>query len=105
MQQEPAQKQPVIVAGKDVKEVDNDYFLIPVKIMDHEGPFSANFPVENRLLPQGKSDACLQLYALSTHQQHTSAAAQEIANIVGCCGIVTGHVTHAHKQLLHWVQV
>ena len=76
MQQEPTQKQPVIVAGKDVKEVDNDYFLIPVKIMDHEGPFSANFPIENRLLPQGKSDACLQLYALLTHQQHTSAAAQ-----------------------------
>ena len=62
--QEPSQKQPVIVAGKDVKEVDNDYFLIPVKIMDHEGPFSADFPIENRLLPQGTSDACTQLYAL-----------------------------------------
>lgn len=52
--QEPTQKQPVIVAGKDVKEVDNDYFLIPVKIMDHEGPLTAGFPIENRLLPQGK---------------------------------------------------
>ena len=52
--QEPTQKQPVIVAGKDVKEVDNDYFLIPVKIMDHEGPLSAGFSIENRLLPQGK---------------------------------------------------
>ena len=51
--QEPKQKQPVIVAGKDVKEVDNDYFLIPVKIMDHEGPLKTSFPIENRLLPQG----------------------------------------------------
>ena len=53
--QEPTLKQPVIVAGKDVKEVDNDYFLIPVKIMDHEGPLRTSFPVENRLLPQGVS--------------------------------------------------
>ena len=42
------------MAGKDVKEVDNDYFLIPVKIMDHEGPLTAGFPIENRLLPQGR---------------------------------------------------
>lgn len=55
MLQEPTQKQPVIVAGKDVKEVDNDYFLIPVKIMDHEGPLRSSFPVENRLLPQGQN--------------------------------------------------
>lgn len=53
---EPTQKQPVIVAGKDVKEVDNDYFLIPVKIMDHEGPLRSSFPVENRLLPQGSAE-------------------------------------------------
>ena len=51
--QEPTHKQPVIVAGKDVKEVDNDYFLIPVSIKDHEGPLKTNFPIENRLLPQG----------------------------------------------------
>ncbi|KAL3153175.1 hypothetical protein ABBQ38_011927 [Trebouxia sp. C0009 RCD-2024] len=53
---EPTHKQPVIVAGKDVKEVDNDYFLIPVSIKDHEGPLSTTFPVENRLLPQGPSE-------------------------------------------------
>ena len=51
--QEPTHKQPVIVAGKDVKEVDNDYFLIPVSIKDHEGPLRTTFPIENRLLPQG----------------------------------------------------
>lgn len=60
--QEPTQKQPVIVAGKDVKEVDNDYFLIPVKIMDHEGPLTAGFPIENRLLPQGKSNVSVSIY-------------------------------------------
>ena len=51
--QEPKKKDPVIVAGKDVAEVDNDYFLIPLKILDHEGPLQTSFPVENRLLPQG----------------------------------------------------
>ena len=47
---------PVIVAGKDAGEVDNDYFLIPVGIRDHEGPLAAAFPIENRLLPQGKAE-------------------------------------------------
>lgn len=53
---EPGNKAPVIVAGKDVGEVDNDYFLVPVKILDHEGPLRTEFPVENRLLPQGKAE-------------------------------------------------
>lgn len=43
----------MIVAGKDQGEVDNDYFLIPVSIKDHQGPLENAFPVENRLLPQG----------------------------------------------------
>ena len=64
--QEPKLKQPVIVAGKDVKEVDNDYFLIPVKIMDHEGPLRTTFPVENRLLPQGVSPFPLSFCNLAT---------------------------------------
>lgn len=51
--QEPKNERPVVVAGKDQGEVDNDYLLIPVNILDHEGPLSATFPVENRLLPQG----------------------------------------------------
>lgn len=52
--QDPSEKTPVIVAGKDVAEVDNDYFLLPVSILDHEGPLRTAFPVENRLLPQGE---------------------------------------------------
>jgi hypothetical protein len=51
--QEPGHQAPVIVAGKDQGEVDNDYLLIPVNILDHEGALGAAFPVENRLLPQG----------------------------------------------------
>lgn len=47
---------PVIVAGKDVDEVDNDWFLCPCKILQHEGPLTTSFPVENRLLPQGKAE-------------------------------------------------
>ena len=53
--QEPKKKDPVIVAGKDVSEVDVDYFLIPVNIRDHEGPLFTSFPIENRLIPQGMS--------------------------------------------------
>ncbi|KAK6940897.1 Nuclear pore localization protein Npl4, ubiquitin-like domain [Dillenia turbinata] len=38
----------VVVGGKDTKEVDNDFFLVVVKIFDHEGPLSCTFPIENR---------------------------------------------------------
>lgn len=51
--QEPGNAMPVIVAGKDQGEVDNDYFLMPVSIKDHVGPLENAFPCENRLLPQG----------------------------------------------------
>lgn len=51
--QDPKNQTPVIVAGKDQGEVDNDYFLIPVPISDHQGPLENAFPVENRLLGQG----------------------------------------------------
>mmetsp|Transcript_20771 Transcript_20771/g.62557 ORF Transcript_20771/g.62557 Transcript_20771/m.62557 type:complete len:413 (-) Transcript_20771:823-2061(-) len=49
---EPNNPTPVIVAVKDLGEVDNDYFLIPVGIRDHEGPLKSSFPVENRLVAQ-----------------------------------------------------
>lgn len=58
---DPKNKTPVIVAGKDLGEVDNDYFLVPVPIRDHDGPLSTNFPVENRLLPQGSGELRKQL--------------------------------------------
>lgn len=41
-------KKDVVVGGKDVKEVDNDFFLVLVKIVDHQGPLSSTFPIENR---------------------------------------------------------
>lgn len=66
--QEPDKKYPVIVAGKDVDEVDNDFFLCPVNILDHKGPLSCSFPVENRLLPQGSPE-------LKAHLQKKSGAA------------------------------
>ncbi|KAL4446805.1 hypothetical protein ABPG77_008049 [Micractinium sp. CCAP 211/92] len=50
---DPKDETPVIVASKDQGEVDNDYFLVPVAVKDHEGPLENKFPVENRLLPQG----------------------------------------------------
>lgn len=42
-------KKDVVVGVKDTKEIDNDFFLVPVKIIDHQGPLSSTFPVENRI--------------------------------------------------------
>lgn len=52
---DPSLALPAIVGGKDAKEVDNDYFLVPVPIRDHGGPLGRErgFAVENRLTPQG----------------------------------------------------
>ena len=58
---EPGKKAPVIVAGKDTNEVDNEWFLCPVKILDHQGVLSSDFPIENRLTPQGMSELAAHL--------------------------------------------
>ena len=42
----------LLIAGRDANEADVDYFLCAVKILDHSGPLSARFPIENRLIPQ-----------------------------------------------------
>ncbi|OVA04385.1 Nuclear pore localization protein NPL4 [Macleaya cordata] len=44
-------KKDVVVGVKDTKEVDNDFFLVVVKILDHQGPLSSTFPIENRNTP------------------------------------------------------
>ncbi|KAG7570880.1 MPN domain [Arabidopsis thaliana x Arabidopsis arenosa] len=41
-------KKEVVVGVKDLKEVDNDFFLVLVRILDHQGPLSSAFPIENR---------------------------------------------------------
>lgn len=41
-------KKDVVVGVKDTREVDNDFFLVVVKILDHQGPLSSTFPIENR---------------------------------------------------------
>ncbi len=43
-------------AGKDADSVDNDWFLCPLKILQHDGPLLTSFAVENRLIPQTKKD-------------------------------------------------
>ncbi|XP_068661498.1 NPL4-like protein 2 isoform X2 [Aristolochia californica] len=53
-------KKDVIVGGKDSREVDNDFFLVVVKILDHQGPLSCSFPIENRINP-------VTMRALKTH--------------------------------------
>ncbi|XP_042013414.1 NPL4-like protein 2 [Salvia splendens] len=40
----------VVVGGKDTKDVDNDFFMVVVKIVDHQGPLSSTFPIENRII-------------------------------------------------------
>uniref|UniRef100_A0A2P2QP65 MPN domain-containing protein n=1 Tax=Rhizophora mucronata TaxID=61149 RepID=A0A2P2QP65_RHIMU len=57
-------KKDVVVGSKDVKEVDNDFFLVVVKIFDHMGPLSSAFPVENRATPAT-------MRALKTHLDRT----------------------------------
>ncbi|CAI5491890.1 unnamed protein product [Closterium sp. Naga37s-1] len=49
-------KKQVVVAGRDTKEVDNDFFLMPIKIVDHQGPLTTSFPVENRVLVPTQND-------------------------------------------------
>jgi nuclear protein localization family protein 4 len=44
-------KKEVILLQKDTYDVDNDFFLVPVKIFDHEGSMTTTFPVENREPP------------------------------------------------------
>ncbi|KAJ3669664.1 hypothetical protein LUZ60_011614 [Juncus effusus] len=57
-------KKEVVVGSKDSKEVDNDFFLVPVKIADHQGPLQCTFPVENRI-------TTVSLRALKTHLDKT----------------------------------
>mmetsp|Transcript_2195 Transcript_2195/g.7858 ORF Transcript_2195/g.7858 Transcript_2195/m.7858 type:complete len:430 (-) Transcript_2195:167-1456(-) len=48
---------PIVVAGKDVTEVDNDFFLVPVSILNHNSDrLKCSFPVENRIIPQGVAE-------------------------------------------------
>ena len=63
---EPTKEKPVIVAGKDTNRVDNEWFLCPVKILDHEGMLSSDFPIENRLTPQGMSELKAYLKQMSS---------------------------------------
>ncbi|WOL15855.1 NPL4-like protein isoform X1 [Canna indica] len=57
-------KKDVVVSGKDTKQVDNDFFLVLVKISDHQGPLSSSFPIENRI-------SILTLKALRSHLDRT----------------------------------
>jgi hypothetical protein len=41
-------KKDAIVLQKDTCDVDNDFFLVPVKIFDHEGSLTTMFSVENQ---------------------------------------------------------
>ncbi|WVZ82482.1 hypothetical protein U9M48_029739 [Paspalum notatum var. saurae] len=54
----------VVAGGKDTMQVDNDFFLVAVKISDHQGPLSVGFPIENRGSPVGMS-------ALRIHLERT----------------------------------
>lgn len=57
-------KKEVVVGVKDTKEIDNDFFLVVVKILDHQGPLSSTFPIENR-------DSPVTMRALKTHLDRT----------------------------------
>ncbi|KAF3436370.1 hypothetical protein FNV43_RR23462 [Rhamnella rubrinervis] len=59
-------KKDVVVGVKDTREVDNDFFLVLVKISDHQGPLSTNFPIENRINP-------VTMKALKNHLDRTKS--------------------------------
>ncbi|KAA8543176.1 hypothetical protein F0562_021329 [Nyssa sinensis] len=59
-------KKDVVVGGKDTREVDNDFFLVVVKIFDHQGPLSSTFPIENRNAP-------VTMTALKNHLDRTKS--------------------------------
>ncbi|XP_076924152.1 NPL4-like protein 1 [Bidens hawaiensis] len=59
-------KKDVVVGGKDTREVDNDFFLVVVKIFDHQGPLSSTFPVENR-------NTVITMRTLKTHLDRTKS--------------------------------
>ncbi|EYU20101.1 hypothetical protein ABFS82_06G059100 [Erythranthe guttata] len=44
-------KKEVVIGVKDMRDVDNDFFLVVVKIFDHQGPLTSTFPIENRISP------------------------------------------------------
>ncbi|XP_075500538.1 NPL4-like protein 2 [Primulina tabacum] len=59
-------KKDVMVGVKDTREVDNDFFLVVVKIFDHQGPLTSTFPIENRMSP-------LTMNALKNHLDRTKS--------------------------------
>ncbi|KAF5455136.1 hypothetical protein F2P56_024745 [Juglans regia] len=59
-------KKDVVVGVKDTREVDNDFFLVVVKIFDHQGPLTSTFPVENRNTP-------VTMRALKNHLDRTKS--------------------------------
>ncbi|XP_041016713.1 NPL4-like protein 1 [Juglans microcarpa x Juglans regia] len=59
-------KKDVVVGVKDTREVDNDFFLVVVKIFDHQGPLTSTFPVENRNTP-------VAMRALKNHLDRTKS--------------------------------
>ncbi|KAG2697244.1 hypothetical protein I3760_07G097400 [Carya illinoinensis] len=59
-------KKDVVVGVKDTREVDNDFFLVVVKIFDHQGPLTSTFAVENRNTP-------VTMRALKNHLDRTKS--------------------------------
>lgn len=59
-------KKDVVVGVKDTREVDNDFFLVVVKIFDHQGPLSSTFPIENR-------NSLVTMRALKNHLDRTKS--------------------------------
>lgn len=61
-------KKDVVILGKDTRDVDNDFFLVLVKILDHQGFLSCTFPIENRAPPPT-------LRTLKAHLEHSKTVA------------------------------
>lgn len=88
---EPDIKAPVMISGKDTDEVDNDFFLVPLAVRDHEGSLLSSFPVENRLTGQ----VCF--YSKPLHPC-TFYAVDHIRSPVSCLQTTTDLKQHLQKH-------
>lgn len=80
-------REPVVVAGRDVRLVENEFLLCAVPIRDHGGPLLQGFPVENRLTGQTRDELRSVLRARSHLPWHRRLADFHLLLFLAACGL------------------
>ena len=65
------------------RQVDPEWFVLPVNILDHEGPLRTVFPVENRLLGQHPEDLqrIIKVRGAGSERGHQGAAGATASSV------------------------